>query len=414
MKAKRSFFESVTSFTESKLAPVLGKFAQNKVIRSISTGMMGTITILVGGSLFLLVFAFGSAYFPFLQSVGALALNGFYLTMSIIGLYVAYAISSAYAKEYELDVMQTAILGIAAFLLLTVTVQDGNISVGAIGATAVFPAIISSLIAGTIIRFCRDKHITIKMPAGVPPAIEATFAFLIPGIIILVLAWLVRSVLGVDITSLVSKLLAPLFKGVDNIWVYTFRWFFGSLLWSVGIHAESIIGTITNPLTTQWIADNASNVLAGIPMTHIWTQGLERLTVNVAPYLGLLFWVIKSKAKEARTIGIASFLPVFFTIGEPILFGLPIVLNPYLTIPFILSGTIGAFFLYGVTALGLFSEFYITLPWMTPSIFQAVLGTGGDLRGLLVFLGALLIGVLIYAPFWLAYEKTLLVSERKK
>lgn len=409
-----SFMEKALKFMEEKFAPSLGKFAQNKIVKTITNGMMGIVGILVIGSFFLLIYVFGSNYLPFLKPLGPAALNGYNLTLGIICIYVTISVSGAYAKEYELDVIQTMLIGVGAFLLLTSRVEDGNIAIGNLGSSAMFTAIICSLVSGAIMKFCKDKKIYIRMPAGVPPAIEATFAFLVSGTIVLALMWVVKSILNIDVITAVVAIFKPLFSAAENIWVYTLRWAFGQTLWTVGIHPESIINAITGPATTQWITENANAALAGTPIPHIWTPGLDRLTVNVTPYWPLLFLMFRSKLKEMKALGAASLLPVVFTIGEPLLFGIPIVFNAYLAIPYVLATSIAAFANWGLTAIGLVRPWIVQLPWMTPAPFQVTLGTGGDLRGLILIVVDFLIGLAVYYPFWKMYEKSLIEKEEKK
>lgn len=409
-----SFMEKVLKFMEEKLAPTLGKFAQNKIVKTITNGMMGVIGVLVIGSFFLLIYVFGSNYLPFLKPLGPAALNGYQLTLGIVGLFVAASISGAYAKEYELDLVQTMLIGVGAFLLLTSKVEDGKIAIGNLGSSAMFTAIICSLVSGAIMKFCKDKKIYIRMPAGVPPAIEATFAFLVSGTIVFTLMWIVKSVLNIDVITAVVAIFAPLFSAAENIWVYTFRWIVGEVLWIVGIHPESIIDAITGPATTQWIAENAEAALAGAPIPHIWTPGLDRITVIVSSCYSLLYLMFRSKLKEMKALATASLLPVLFTIAEPLLFGIPIVFNPYLSLPWVLSIGAAAFANWGLTAIGLVPKWIVLLPWMTPAPFQAFLGTGGDLRGLILVVVDFLIGLAIYYPFWKMYEKSLLEKEKEK
>jgi PTS system cellobiose-specific IIC component len=126
---------------------------------------------------------------------------------------------------------------------------------------------------------------------------------------------------------------------------------------------------------------------------------------------GLMFWLFRSKSKKLRTIAVAGLPSAVFTIIEPILFGLPVVFNPYLVVPFILSATVAAFFTYGVMALGLVSRFYVALPWITPPPILGFLGTGGDWKMVVVVIINTIIGILIYAPFFKAYEKSELAKE---
>lgn len=99
-----------------------------------------------------------------------------------------------------------------------------------------------------------------------------------------------------------------------------------------------------------------------------------------------------------------------FTIVEPVIFGLPIVLNPFFIIPFILSGTIAAIVTYSAFSLHLINRVFVELPWATPPFISGYVATGGDWKGVLMVVINFAIGVVVYYPFWKAYEK----SEKQK
>lgn len=416
MKTKKSFNDKMFEFIDTKLGPVFSKIGENKIVKTIAGGMMLTIGVLTIGSIFIMLFGLATNYkfFSFLLPISGPLLIGYQLTMGLTGLFVAVAISGTYAKQYNMEILSSSITGLAAFILLTSTVTDGAIAITNLGAQGIVAAIISSLVTMSILRFFKEKNITIKMPDGVPPEIAATFSSLIPSFLALLLMWLVKSVFNFDLVSAVQALLRPIFSAVDSLGAFTLRFLFGQAVWSVGLHADAILTGITGPLTSTWIVENADAAATGLSATQlpfIWTQPTERMVGWTASIWGLMFWLFRSKSKKLRTIAVAGLPSAVFTIIEPILFGLPVVFNPYLVVPFILSATVAAFFTYGVMALGLVSRFYVALPWITPPPILGFLGTGGDWKMVVVVIINTIIGILIYAPFFKAYEKSELAKE---
>jgi PTS system cellobiose-specific IIC component len=413
---KKSFNDKMFEIIDSKLGPVFSKIGENKIVKTISGGMMLTVGVLTIGSILLMLFGLATNYkfFSFLAPIAGPLLIGYQLTMGLTGLFVAVAISGTYAKQYNMEILSSSITGLAAFILLTSTVTDGAIAITNLGAQGIVAAIISSLVAMSILRLFKEKNITIKMPDGVPPEIAATFSSLIPSFLVLVLMWLIKSVFNFDLVSAVQALLTPIFSAVDSIGAFSLRFLLGQAVWSVGLHADAILTGITGPLTSTWIVANADAAAAGVAATklpYIWTASTERMVGWTASIWGLMFWLLRSKSKKLRTIATAGLPSAIFTIIEPILFGLPIVFNPYLIVPFILSATVAAIFTYGVMALGLVSRFYVALPWITPPPILGFLGTGGDWKMVIVVIINTIIGILIYAPFFKAYEKSELEKE---
>lgn len=412
MKATKtkSFNDSVFEWVNKNLVPPFVKISENFFVKSVYEGFASIIGVLMIGSIFILLFGLATNYklFSFLLPIAMPLLGGYQLTMGLTGLFVSASLSYSLAKNSKLDPHGGMLVGLATFIMLAVTVKDGAIAINNLGSQGIFTAMISSIITISIYRFCVKNNITIKMPEGVPPAIANMFTALIPAAISMLLAWLVRQISNVDLVVLVQNLLTPIFAAVDNILTFTFRYFLGQLIWSTGIHADAIISGITSAFMTTNITENAAAFAAGTPanqLPHVWVSSLERLVGWTTSVWGLVYWMLRSKAKNLRTLAITTLPSTFFTIIEPILFGLPIVFNPFLLIPFVLSATVGAFVSYGALSLHLVNRYFVDLPWITPPPFSAFLGTGGDWRALILLVVNVIIGILIYAPFFKAFEK---------
>ncbi|HEY8384849.1 MAG TPA: PTS transporter subunit EIIC [Porticoccaceae bacterium] len=406
MSQTRSFNDKLMWFVSEKMAPVLGRLQELLLVRVIIGALTEMSSILIIASIFLLLAVYGGE----IPGVGPKFSIVFSLTMGILSLYAATAIGISYAKLTNLSQLSGAMVGLSSFLLITLdNVTDNTISVASFGANGLFAAMVTSYLAMTIYRFCVEKKIVIRLPEGVPQGVANAFSALIPLTITTTLAWLVRSVAGFDLVTVLMNLLAPLFTAVDSIYIFTARIFVGMLLWSGGLHGEMMTsGAIFQPFTTAWLAENAQAAAAGVPATqlpHIWTEPLERIVLWPAAAWSLMILLYLSKAPHLRKFAVACTPAVIFTIIEPLVFGLPVVLNPYLIIPFVLSSTIAAIVSYGAMSLGLVAKTFATVPWSTPPIISSYIATGGDWRAVLLVLVNVLIGLVIYYPFFKVYEK---------
>jgi PTS system cellobiose-specific IIC component len=229
--------------------------------------------------------------------------------------------------------------------------------------------------------------------------------------IVVLVAWLVRSVLNFDLAVFSTQLLAPVFQAADNIFVVTLRMFLGMSLWSVGLHGDAMLMPIITPFQATWQVANAAAVIEGQPIPYIWTESFERLVLWVPSVWGLMFWMYFSKVKSHKALAVASTPAALFCIVEPVIFGLSIAFNVYLLIPFILSTTLATIFSYGGMLLGWFGKLYVGLPWFTPPPILAVLDSGGNWANLIMVIVNFGIGVLLYWPFYKAYEKKELEKE---
>jgi cellobiose PTS system EIIC component len=409
---KGNFIDRLMEVINTKLAPVMGAINENKTIQSIVSGFIGAVPATFIGAMFMLLLII-SNYVPALAAITPAILTGYYLTLGFLGFYVALGIAISYARLYKLDQLTSALIGIIGFLAASVTVDlaTTTISIENFGSNGVFPALVVTLLGMSFYRFTVEKKITIKMPPGVPPMIGNMFAAVIPSMIVVLVAWLVRSVLNFDLAVFSTQLLAPVFQAADNIFVVTLRMFLGMSLWSVGLHGDAMLMPIITPFQATWQVANAAAVIEGQPIPYIWTESFERLVLWVPSVWGLMFWMYFSKVKSHKALAVASTPAALFCIVEPIIFGLPIAFNVYLLIPFILSTTLATIFSYGGMLLGWFGKLYVGLPWFTPPPILAVLDSGGNWANLIMVIVNFAIGVLLYWPFYKAYEKKELEKE---
>lgn len=122
--------------------------------------------------------------------------------------------------------------------------------------------------------------------------------------------------------------------------------------------------------------------------------------------LGLLLAIfIASRRKDYRDLAKMAFVPGLFNINEPVMFGLPIVLNPILVIPFILVPFVNALIGYFFITLEIIPPIAYAVPWTTPGPLIAFFGTGGNWMALFVGILCLAVATLIYLPFVIAANK---------
>ena len=116
-------------------------------------------------------------------------------------------------------------------------------------------------------------------------------------------------------------------------------------------------------------------------------------------------------AFAAKSIGRASVVPALFNINEPLIFGLPIIYNPALAIPFIAAPMVTATIYYIANAVQFMNPVVAQVPWPTPVGIGAFLGTA-DLRAALVAIVCAIVAFLVYFPFIRAYDKQLVKEEQ--
>lgn len=403
-----------------KVSGPMTKFGQIPFIQAITRGMVGAVGVTMIGSLFLILYLLCSdggltttALIPFMKPYADDLVLVNNLSMGIMAIYMVVSIGSEYADIKGFNKTTGSIGALFAFILLN---YNGFVAVDGInhlptnfwGGAGVITAIVAAAISTNVIALCYKYNIRIKLPDSVPPAIADSFSAIIPYFISAVICWGLRTIMGVNIPDLISTMLLPIFSAADNIFVYTIAYFLVSVLWICGLHGDNIVGAVTNTFANTWMIDNNAAFEASKAIPYIWTPNLNRLFMWVSTCWPILFYMFKSSKKlpHLKPLATICFPPAIFCIVEPMMFGLPIVLNPFLAIPFILVHTITGALTYGLTQVGFIGRMYLNLPWATPSPILGYLSTGGSIGGVLIVLINFAIGMVIFYPFWKAYEKS--------
>ena len=420
---KKSFMDKVLEKVDVIAGPMT-RFGQIPFVRAIVNGMVAALPVTMVGSIFLVVYLFCSdggltthALIPFLKPWAAdLALVNS-LSMGIMAIYIVIAFGAEYAEIKGFNKTTGAVGAFFAFMLLNYNKVGQLVKTGASafestywGGAGLITAMIAGAIAINIIDLCYKKNIVIKLPDSVPPAIADSFSAIIPYFFITLVCWGIRTLAGINIPSAVGEILMPLLGHADNVFVYTFQQFLSALLWICGLHGDNITQAVTNVFTNQWLAENNAALMAGTAvkdLPYVWTPNLCRLSQWVSSCWPILVYMFMSSKKLPHLKPLATIClpPAIFCIIEPIMFGLPVVMNGFLLIPFVLTHTLTAALTYWLTKIGFVGKMYMSLPWATPSPILGYLSAGGSIGGIIIVFINFAIGLVIFYPFWKAYEK---------
>ena len=420
---KQSFMDKVLEKVDVIAGPMT-RFGQIPFVRAIVNGMVAALPVTMVGSIFLVVYLFCSdggltqhALIPFLKPWAAdLALVNS-LSMGIMAIYIMIAFGAEYAEIKGFNKTTGAVGAFFAFMLLNYNAVGQLAKTGASafestywGGAGLITAMIAGAIAINIIDFCYKKNIVIKLPDSVPPAISDSFSAIIPYFFITLVCWGIRTLAGINIPSAVGEILMPLIGNADNVFVYSFQQFMSALLWICGLHGDNITGAVTNVFLNQWLAENNAAFMAHTAvkdLPYVWTPNLCRLSQWVSSCWPILVYMFMSSKKlpHLKPLGLICLPPAVFCIIEPIMFGLPVVMNGFLLIPFILTHTLTGALTYWLTKIGFVGKMYMSLPWATPSPILGYLSAGGSIGGFVVVFINFVIGLVIFYPFWKAYEK---------
>lgn len=403
---------------QNRIMPVANKVQSNTYLSSIMDGMSSLLApILVGAIATLLNNLPFEPYQAFLETIRikpylAIATN---FTTDIIALIAVFLITSNLVRKFDMDGNIPGIFGIVCFLVLTPLAQveiDGEmtnfISFEWLGAAGLFVAIILGLIVGRLYVAIVRKGLIIKMPDGVPPTIQKSFAGLIPGFVIVAIMLIVKAIFNLTPWGSVHQVIytflqAPLQNLGGSFWALLLSVFVVHLLWLFGIHGMLVVLSVMMPIWISLDLQNLEAYQAGEPLPNI--VGLAFIMVYVllggsGATLGLnLLMLFRAKSQRFKTLGKLAIPAGLCGINEPIMFGTPIILNPIMAIPFILAPLLCAAIAYIVTAIGIVPPLMgANVPLGTPIIIIALLQGSWKFAVLEILL--VILTIFIYYPFF--------------
>ncbi len=287
----------------------------------------------------------------------------------------------------------------------------GYIGLNYTGAAGLFTALIIGLVSSMIYVKLMTRGITIKLPDTVPPAVSRAFTAIIPGIVAIyvaaILGYLSVSIFDLAIGDLIleyiQRPLLGLSQGLFSVVLVTFL---VQVFWFFGLHGHNVLAPIMDGVYLPALISNtdayqATQSTADLP--YIWTRGSFDAYAQMGGAgitLGLIIAIfIFSKRKDARAIAKLSAPMGVFNINEPVIFGMPIVLNPFYIIPWLIIPPITATIAYLLTKYGFIPPTFVVVPWVMPAGIHAYLSTGGSLLAGLVALFNLFISFVIWTPF---------------
>jgi len=399
-----------------RIGPPLAAFSERPSIAAIRSGMVAVVPLTIIGGLFLVI-----AYLPvpgWEQLVGPwlpLLEVPVTATFGVLGLAACLAIAYDYGARLGQEAGMSAIMAVVVFLLLQVAPEDGALRADGLGSTGLFTAILVALVTVRVQRAFTAAGFVIRMPASVPPVVAQSFLSLVPLGCLVVGAWLIRIVAGVDVNQAVQAAFAPLVFALNTLpGILTYA-FIVSALGSIGIHGDNAMDAIVAPIFLQYLAANVAAMTAGQPLPYVTAHGFFTTFVNVGgtgATLALALLLSRSRDVGYRQVGRVSLPTQIFQINEPIFFGLPIVLNPAFMAPYVLNALILTTGTYLLMSMGLINRPFINVPWTTPPVVGHYLVSGGDWRAAAWGAVSLVIAMAVYYPFTRAAERSRLAAAR--
>ncbi|HXW05718.1 MAG TPA: PTS transporter subunit EIIC [Vicinamibacterales bacterium] len=387
----------------------LTRFGENPYVSAIRAGLVAVVPLTIIGGLFMIV-----AYLPVpgwdmrvapwlpLLQVPVTA------TFGVLALVACFSIAYELGRRLGQEPSASALMATVAFLLIQIDARDHVLRMDGLGSAGLFTAMLVAIVSVRVQAFFTGRRLVIAMPAGVPDVVAQSFLALTPLVFLVLVFWIVRFLLGVDIDRIVRQIFAPLVFALDTLPGILAYAFLVTLLWSVGINGDNAVDVVVAPVFLQYLSENVAAMTQGEPLPHVTAYGFFTTFVNVGGTgatiaLALLLW--RSRDAGFRKVSRLSLPTQIFQINEPIFFGLPIVLNPVFMIPYILNALILTASTYLLMYWSLIHRPFVNVPWTTPPIIGHYLVSGGDWRAAVWGAVSLLLAILVYLPFARAAER---------
>ncbi|MBH8609311.1 PTS sugar transporter subunit IIC [Thermoactinomyces sp. CICC 10521] len=420
--------ETFLQWIDSKLMPPLARLSEVRHLRAIRDGIISALPLILVGAFFLIIAnppipGLAKMVEPYTNDI----LIPFRLTLGLMALYASFGMGYSLARSYKLDGISGGMLTMATFIMATIPVNLDDklpkdqplgwlLPMENLGGSGLFMSILAMLIAVESLRFFKKHRITLKMPDSVPSSVSRSFEALIPAAFIIVVMWVIRVWLGIDLNEVLHAIFKPLAAFAGNSYLGALvPVIFIMLLWSAGIHGDAVVGTVFQPIWFALLDQNAAAAAAGKALPNLIVEPFFQWFVWIGgsgTSIGLAILMCFSKSSYLKKVGRFSIVPGIFNINEPIVFGVPMVMNPLMFIPFVLVPIFCTTTTYIAFSLDLINRVATIPPWTLPAPIGAYLATGGDWRAIVLCLVNICLSVLIYYPFFKVFEKRMLKEEK--
>lgn len=403
------------------LIPIAGKLNNNRYLSVLRDAFMLSFPLTVFGSIIVVLINLpflsdwmGADNLARTQELLNIAPNA---TLNIMTVFVVVGIGYYLSRSYKVEPIFGGMIALACFLMLTpflLTQGDGTTIADVIpkerlGAKGMFLGMIVAFIAGEIYRKVTQRNIVIKMPPGVPPAVAKSFAALLPACITLGIFLIINIIVNVtfhnNLHDLIYKAVqAPLVHLGSGIIPTLIAIFLIQILWFFGLHGQIIVNSVMDPIWNTLALENYEAYSTGAELPHIitkqfvdiYTVGIGGTGMTLTVVLTILFFL---KSKQLKQVSKLALGPGLFNVNEPVIFGLPIVMNPLIIVPWVLAPMLVTLITYFAMYTGIVPPPNgIQVPWTMPLFFSGMMGTG-SLRGGLLQIFNMAVVFVIWFPF---------------
>lgn len=450
------------NWMEKHFMPIAAKIGSQKHLVAVRDGFISIMPVTMVGSFAVLLNVFfrdlpnewwgpGNSFTTAMTQVINVNGNVYFGSIVILGLCFTFALGYHLAKAYDVNPIAGGVVAFASVVTCmsqgvtastditkfatpeitaaleavsqgsnnALAIKDNIVSMGTwgnlassyTGAGGLFTCLIVGLLSSMIYIKLMVKKITIKLPDTVPPAVSNAFAAIIPGVIAIYAFGIITQLCVVNTglypNDLIMKYIQqPMLAMSQGFFSVILIVFLVQLFWFFGLHGSNVMAPIIEGIYTPALLDNLdvfNKTHSTETMKYVWTRGSFDAYAQMGGSgvtLGLIIAIfLFSKRDDSKAVAKLAAPMGVFNINEPIIFGMPIVLNPVYIIPWLLVPPVCAAIAYGFTVAGIIPPVFVQVPWVMPVGFYAWMATGGNIMAALVSILCLGVSFLLWTPF---------------
>ncbi|QPC22647.1 lactose-specific PTS transporter subunit EIIC [Lacticaseibacillus paracasei] len=414
-----------------KLKPVFEAIAANKYVSAIRDGFIACMPIIIFSSIFMMVAYVPNAWgFYWPDNVTNALMVAYNYSMGLLALFVAGTTAKNLTDSKNLELPKTNQINPVAvivaseisFVILSILPLKTGVDLTYMGTQGLICAYIVGLIVPNIYYVCIKNNVTIKLPAQVPGNIAQSFKDLIPMGLSVTAFWLFgvgfKAATGTVLPRWIIQVLSPLFQASDSYLGLALIAGAMAFFWFCGVQGPSIVQPAVVPIMIANTSANLQQYQAGQHVSHVLAMNTMDYVMNFggtgSTLVVAFIMLFAARSAQLKAVGKAAFVPGTFSVNEPVLFGMPIIMNPMFFIPFLATPIVNVcLFKFFVSVLGMNSMMY-TMPWTVPAPIGILISTGFAPLAFAFVLLTLVLDVAIYFPFIRVYDSTLLAEEKAK
>ncbi len=419
-------FDKIQNIMDKTIAPVASKVADSKMLDALMGGMMCTLPMTLGVSVIAILINFPIPGFSdWVVSSGLMATGNSILTvtMNMMGIYISFFIGLRWGKVCGLSGYTGGIVSGAVFLAFMPQQSFEDIPMASfintsyMGSNGIFVAILLGLIVPKVTAILMSK-LEIKLSDMVPPMVADSLSPMFAAIVLFTAVWFAKWGLSFtpwgNLFDMINTLIGtPVTMVGASPLAYIIVCSLQSIFWFFGVHPNVMLNFYA-PVIMACSAANTEAIIAGEALPYgAWAVvALGTAIGGQANALGISISLLFTKSERFKAIRGIALVPSLFNISEPLMFGLPVVLNPTYFIPFVLNIPVCAIVVQALYALGLGAAFNptIQLPWVLPQPVIAFMQ--GGIGCLVISVAVLAVSVLMYTPFTLMADRQALREEQ--